>query len=156
MNRDLIIRFIEIQAVLLAPITPHVSEYIWTKLLKKGGSVRVAHWPNRGNIDEMVLKQNSYLRNTIHTMRLKRDVYMKPRKPKKGEKQEGVGRFSSIFYLHSFIYSFCFHPMSFRSNFYSPPYVLLPPILASRSSHESCSIRCQILPRLDGQNAEPD
>lgn len=34
MNKDLIFRFIEVQALLLSPITPHISEYIWKKLGK--------------------------------------------------------------------------------------------------------------------------
>lgn len=34
MHVDLVIRFIEIQALLLAPICPHVAEYVW-KLLGK-------------------------------------------------------------------------------------------------------------------------
>ncbi len=35
MHHDLIFRFIEVQALLLAPICPHVCEYIWTQLLNK-------------------------------------------------------------------------------------------------------------------------
>lgn len=34
MNRDLVIRFIEVQAVLLSPICPHVAEYVWELLGK--------------------------------------------------------------------------------------------------------------------------
>jgi leucyl-tRNA synthetase len=34
MHQDLILRFIEVQALLMYPITPHMSEHIW-KLLKK-------------------------------------------------------------------------------------------------------------------------
>lgn len=35
MHRDLVVRFIETQALLLAPIAPHWSEYIWRDVLKK-------------------------------------------------------------------------------------------------------------------------
>jgi len=35
LNYDLLLRFIEVQALLLAPITPHVSEHIWSEMLKK-------------------------------------------------------------------------------------------------------------------------
>lgn len=34
MNAELILRFIEVQALLLAPICPHVSEYVWSLLGK--------------------------------------------------------------------------------------------------------------------------
>ena len=35
MHRDLVIRFIETQALMLAPVAPHWSEYIWRDVLKK-------------------------------------------------------------------------------------------------------------------------
>jgi len=34
MQRDLVLRFIEAQALLIAPIAPHWSEYIWRDVLK--------------------------------------------------------------------------------------------------------------------------
>lgn len=38
MHADLIVRFVEVQAILLAPICPHVSEQVW-KLLGKVGPI---------------------------------------------------------------------------------------------------------------------
>ncbi len=38
MHRDLALRFIEVQALLIAPICPHFAEKLW-KLLKKDGTV---------------------------------------------------------------------------------------------------------------------
>jgi hypothetical protein len=35
MHRDLVLRFIKTQALLLAPIAPHWSEYIWRDVLKE-------------------------------------------------------------------------------------------------------------------------
>lgn len=35
MHRDLVLRYIEIQALLLAPIAPHWSEHVWLEVLKK-------------------------------------------------------------------------------------------------------------------------
>ncbi len=35
MRSDLILKFIEIQALLLQPITPHWSEFVWIECLKK-------------------------------------------------------------------------------------------------------------------------
>jgi leucyl-tRNA synthetase len=45
MHRGLIQRFIEVQAQLLVPITPHTSEHIWTNILGKKGSVLNSGWP---------------------------------------------------------------------------------------------------------------
>ena len=35
MHRDLVQQYIELQALLLCPIAPHWSEYIWLEVLKK-------------------------------------------------------------------------------------------------------------------------
>jgi len=35
MRKDLVVEFIETQARVLAPICPHISEYIWRKILLK-------------------------------------------------------------------------------------------------------------------------
>ena len=85
MNGDLILRFIEVQAVLMAPITPHWSEYIW-KLLGKSGSVRKTSWPAVGTLDEVLLKQHDYLQELLHNLRIKKDLFAK----KKGGKPEDV------------------------------------------------------------------
>lgn len=37
MHRDTILRYIELQALMLAPITPHWAEHIWLEVLKKVG-----------------------------------------------------------------------------------------------------------------------
>lgn len=71
MNRKLVERFIEVQTILLAPICPHYCDHLWTKVLNKQGSVRVARWPEAGPVDEAILKQNDYLQNSLHTFRLK-------------------------------------------------------------------------------------
>jgi leucyl-tRNA synthetase len=39
MNKDLVVRFIEVQAVLLFPVCPHVAEHVW-ELLGKVSSTK--------------------------------------------------------------------------------------------------------------------
>lgn len=41
MNKDLVIRFIEVQAVLLSPICPHVAEHVWELLGKVSSTTTV-------------------------------------------------------------------------------------------------------------------
>jgi len=43
-NRELLKRFIEVQTLILAPITPHVAEEVWERL-GKGGFISLAKWP---------------------------------------------------------------------------------------------------------------
>jgi len=89
MNRDLLLRFIEVQTLLLAPICPHVCEHVW-KLLGKPGSVRRAAWPQAGPVDALLLKQDTYLHVAAHDFRLKKDIYLKGKRGRKGEPIQAV------------------------------------------------------------------
>jgi len=84
MNRELVLRFVEVQALLIAPICPHFAQYLW-KLIGKHGVIQKAKWPTPGVVDELVLKQNDYLQETVHVFRLRKEGYLKPKKAKKGE-----------------------------------------------------------------------
>ena len=35
MHRDIVMRYVELQALMLAPIIPHWAEYIWLEVLNK-------------------------------------------------------------------------------------------------------------------------
>lgn len=35
MNKDIVLRYIELQALMLAPVAPHWAEYVWLEVLKK-------------------------------------------------------------------------------------------------------------------------
>ncbi|XP_043220831.1 leucine--tRNA ligase, cytoplasmic-like [Amphibalanus amphitrite] len=84
MHVDLVFRFIEVQALLLSPICPHVAEKIW-QLIGKEGSIQSARWPTADPVDPMLLKKAEYLTNAVHDFRIKYKNYMTPGKPKKGE-----------------------------------------------------------------------
>eukprot|EP01114_Cavostelium_apophysatum_P006251 TRINITY_DN1749_c0_g1_i1.p1 TRINITY_DN1749_c0_g1~~TRINITY_DN1749_c0_g1_i1.p1 ORF type:complete len:679 (-),score=245.98 TRINITY_DN1749_c0_g1_i1:43-2079(-) len=79
MKKDLIMKFIEVQAIIMAPITPHFSEHIW-KMIGKTGTVRKTPFPVAGAVDLVVLQQKHYLYRILHEFRVKRDLYMKPKK----------------------------------------------------------------------------
>lgn len=40
MHRDVILRYIELQALMLAVIAPHWAEYVWLEILKKVSDFR--------------------------------------------------------------------------------------------------------------------
>jgi leucyl-tRNA synthetase len=61
MNRALVQRYVEVSALLLAPITPHTSEYIWDSLLKKSGSVLQAGWPQAAEPDFIMQRAAQYI-----------------------------------------------------------------------------------------------
>lgn len=55
MHTDLVFEFIERQALLMAPICPHIAEHIWG-LLGKKDSILNAKWPVAGPVDEKLIK----------------------------------------------------------------------------------------------------
>jgi leucyl-tRNA synthetase len=55
MHVDLVFEFIERQVLLMAPICPHVADYIWGLLGKKGSIVN-AKFPVAGEVDENLMK----------------------------------------------------------------------------------------------------
>lgn len=69
MSRDLLWRFMDIQTRLIAPICPHYAEYVWRELLKKEGYVVKAGWPVADSPDFALKKANSYLQDSIVSMR---------------------------------------------------------------------------------------
>ncbi|XP_058810679.1 leucine--tRNA ligase, cytoplasmic [Phymastichus coffea] len=69
-NYDLLMRFIEIQAILLTPICPHVAEHVWA-LIGKKGSVLNASWPTVGEIDKILIQSSHYLMDAAHSFRVR-------------------------------------------------------------------------------------
>ncbi|KAF4126325.1 leucyl-tRNA synthetase [Geosmithia morbida] len=64
MHRDLVFRFMELQALLMSVITPHWSEHVWLEILGHQGSVRRALFPAVGAVDPMLSAKRDYVRNT--------------------------------------------------------------------------------------------
>lgn len=69
MHRDLVQRFVEVSAVLLAPIAPHASEHVWHRILKKEGTVLKAGWPTANEPDLLLQKAARYLEDQIVSLR---------------------------------------------------------------------------------------
>ncbi|KAJ3197083.1 cytosolic leucyl tRNA synthetase [Irineochytrium annulatum] len=89
-HKDVITRFLEIQALLLAPITPHWSEYIWSELLKKPKSIQLAVWPEpKQPVDEGILSAAQYIRDVIYRVRAGEDLAAKKRA--KAQQKAGKG-----------------------------------------------------------------
>ncbi|RCI05179.1 cytosolic leucyl tRNA synthetase, partial [Rhizopus stolonifer] len=70
MHKDLVMRYIELQALLVSPITPHWSEHIWGTLLKKQGLIVDARFPKvSAPVDESLDAATRYIRKTIKSVR---------------------------------------------------------------------------------------
>jgi leucyl-tRNA synthetase len=93
MNLRLIKRFIEVQVILLAPICPHVSDYVY-QFLHPGTTIMNAKWPTAGKdkfqrkkrknlyklfclgkVDQSLIDSCNYLMDTAHDFRLRVKSY---------------------------------------------------------------------------------
>ncbi|KAH7976595.1 leucine--tRNA ligase, cytoplasmic [Rhipicephalus sanguineus] len=70
MHRDLVLKFIKTQAVILSPICPHICEHVWSMLGKKE-SIMHTRWPVVAPPDETLLKSSQYLMDSVHEFRLR-------------------------------------------------------------------------------------
>ncbi|KAG0251005.1 cytosolic leucyl tRNA synthetase [Mortierella polycephala] len=83
MNKELVMRYIEAQALVISPIVTHWSEYVWGTLLGKEGMVVNARWPKTGPVDETILSEIDYLRRQVGNVRATETQAIK--KKKKGK-----------------------------------------------------------------------
>ena len=60
-NKDLMMKYIKFQTIALTPVTPHICEYVWQKLLKEEESVTSQLWP-------VIHEQTENERNNIHAL----------------------------------------------------------------------------------------
>ncbi|GAA5814564.1 hypothetical protein MFLAVUS_008062 [Mucor flavus] len=83
MHKDLVMRYIEVQTLVLAPITPHWSEHMWGKVLKKDGLVVDARFPKAtAPVDRALDEATRYVRKTTKSIR---DAELNLLKKKKGK-----------------------------------------------------------------------
>lgn len=76
MHKDLVLRFIETQAIILCPICPHTSEYVWTEVLKNKESINCSKWPAVKAVDEILLQSFAYLMDASHSFRIRLKTYL--------------------------------------------------------------------------------
>ncbi|XP_063236573.1 leucine--tRNA ligase, cytoplasmic [Bacillus rossius redtenbacheri] len=79
MHGELVDRFLEVQALLLSPVCPHVAEHVWT-LIGKSGSVVRARWPAAGPVDHLLVSSSVYLMDAAHSFRLQLRNHLQLRK----------------------------------------------------------------------------
>jgi len=79
MREDLVFRFIEVQAVMLAPICPHICEQVWQSIGKDGFVIN-ATWPVSGDVDESALEEGKFLDESIREFRLRLSNQLNPKK----------------------------------------------------------------------------
>jgi len=90
MREDLLFRFIRVQLHLLAPVCPHLADYIWRNFLPgtpgfqgQKKSLMESAWPEAGVVDDLVVKSSQHLMNTSHDFRIRKAKLQNPQKGKK-------------------------------------------------------------------------
>lgn len=72
MHRDLVVHFIDMQYLILAPFTPHASEHVWTLLGKEGTMIANARWPELPPVDLSLDAAFDYLVDLVYAVRKKK------------------------------------------------------------------------------------
>jgi leucyl-tRNA synthetase len=94
MHRELVLRYIELQALLLAVIAPHWSEYIWLEVLQKPETIQNALFPIVPAAIASLTAEREYVRTTSSNITSAeaaqqkkkakgKDIGFDPKKPKK-------------------------------------------------------------------------
>ena len=71
MHKDIVMRYLESQVMILSPICPHICDYIWKELLEKGSSILHGAWPVTDEPEMTLVKASAYLADISHTFRLR-------------------------------------------------------------------------------------
>lgn len=69
-HRATILRYCEVALLLLSPICPHITEFLWQKL-NKGCLIVNASWPVSKPVDYLLYRQSTYLENVGRDVRIK-------------------------------------------------------------------------------------
>jgi len=70
MRKDLVMKFIDVQTLLISPFCPHYAEHVW-ELTGHATSVMSARWPTADNVDAMLVRMNGYFEKTLSDLRSK-------------------------------------------------------------------------------------
>ncbi|VVT49893.1 uncharacterized protein SAPINGB_P002496 [Magnusiomyces paraingens] len=83
MHKDLVLRYIEVQALLLSPIAPHFCEYLWREVLGHKESIQNARFPEiSAPLDKSLSAALEYVRSTQRAIREAEGASMKKKKGK--------------------------------------------------------------------------
>lgn len=86
--RDLVLRFVEVQAKLLTPFCPHTCEYIWRDILGKEGLIVNSGFPEADRPDYGLQQAARYLESQVSSVRSAiTKALAPPKKKKKGGDQ---------------------------------------------------------------------
>ena len=69
-KKDLMLKFIELEAIIMSPIRPHFSEHIW-ELIGKKTRIENELWPEVPESDLRTIRSYFYFQNSVYSFRTK-------------------------------------------------------------------------------------
>jgi leucyl-tRNA synthetase len=91
-HRDVVMHYIRVQYVVLAPICPHICEHVWKLIGRKGSLMADGRWPEAAVVDMPLFKAFKYIGKMAHVFRLRiNSAKAKSNKKGKGKKGGGTG-----------------------------------------------------------------
>ena len=96
MHLHLILKFINLQSIMIAPICPHVAEHIFN-LLGNKSSIFTSTWPVYEKIDQSILRASSYLMETAHSFRLQLKANTQGKKKGKENKEAEQVNYATVY-----------------------------------------------------------
>ncbi|KAJ3929636.1 MAG: hypothetical protein NXY57DRAFT_397183 [Lentinula lateritia] len=94
MHVDLVRYWIEISALLAAPIAPHFAEHIYIEILKKPASIQLARWPTpQKPVDRTRIEIGQYMRGTVKMIRDAETALVKMLNKNKGKGKGATASF---------------------------------------------------------------
>ncbi|PAA92139.1 hypothetical protein BOX15_Mlig025338g2 [Macrostomum lignano] len=84
LHSGLIIRYIEVQLVIMSPLCPHISDHLWRNVLNKPSSILRERWPvpSSPELNQTLLDELRYLFDSCHEFRLRADKFLGRQKSK--------------------------------------------------------------------------
>jgi len=64
MSRPLVLRYVELQSLIIATIAPHWAEYMWLEVLHKDSSIQFALWPEVPKPNPVLTAAREYVKGT--------------------------------------------------------------------------------------------
>ncbi|KAF7297088.1 hypothetical protein MIND_00941700 [Mycena indigotica] len=86
MHTELVLYWIRISALLIAPIAPHFAEHIYSTILQSSTSIQQALWPTPPPVDPTIVETGVYMRGTTKQMRDSEAALIKFTSKNKGKK----------------------------------------------------------------------
>ena len=69
MSYEVLLKYMEVYSLLMYPIAPHFSDYVWTTYLKNEKCIGKGDWPKDLVFDPILARENDFLKKNVKACR---------------------------------------------------------------------------------------